>query len=217
MKSKLAIFFLGLVSIVSTATSHAATIIDWTDSGWYQDTEVHNPTNTNYIAGLCSDCGGSTFRNFFVFDTSAVAGTVTSATLRLRSGFIATDGVYNLYDVITPIASLVAGGTGLLATYEDLGSGVQFGTANLAATPAGRITIDIPLNASAIAAINASTTSFAIGGHYTSQFHAFGGTNTTEVRQLIIETAQVPVPGTVALIGLGLLGLASTKRYRSKQ
>lgn len=201
-----------LFAVGMANTAQAATIIEWADSGWYRDNGFHDPAITNYVAGLCTDCGGGTYRNFFVFDTSAVAGTVTAATLRLRSGFIATAGVYDLFDVTTPIGILIAEGFGRVQIYDDLGTGTQFGSANLPATTAGRITIDIVLNDEAVAAINASPSLFAIGGRYTSEFHAFGGTNTTEVRQLIVETGRVPTPGTVTLIGLGLLGFVGSRR-----
>jgi hypothetical protein len=203
-------FLLCILLTITATSSKAEVVLNWVDSGWYNVTGDHTPTNNNYIAGICADCSpsGTDFRNFFVFDTSSVAGQVTSAKLRLNTGFIATSGTYNLFDVTTPVATLVAGGNGQVAIYQDLGQGVSYGTTNLLTSQSEQI-IEITLNAASIAAINMSNQLFALGGSYASAgFHAFGGTNANEQRQLVLnfEPVAVPIPGTIALFGLGLLG-----------
>jgi hypothetical protein len=135
---------------------------------------------------------------------------VTAATLQINSGFVSSDGTYTVYDVTTPINELRAGGLNRLDIYQDLGSGVSYGQANLFATQnAQSVTIDIPLNAAAVAAINANRNFFALGGNYVSNgFQAFGGTDSNRRRRLILEGATVPIPGSAALLVIGLLGLA---------
>jgi hypothetical protein len=197
----------------------SATTLTWIDSGAYSERGDHNATNTNYLAGYCTDCNnglpGPSFNNFFVFDTSGVQGTVTSATLRLRSGYVPTGGLYSVFNVSTPIGTLRADHFGATGIYDDLGSGVQYGNVQISSTDVtGPALIDVLLNDDAIAAINASTGLFALGGTFASEWHAFGGTNTDERRQLILGFATaVPEPSSVALLGLGL-GLTALIRRR---
>jgi hypothetical protein len=191
-----------------------ATTITATDSGWYNDAGIHDASNQNYIAGLCSDCGGARYRNFFVFDLSSIAGSITSAILRLDTANVVSSGIYDLFDVSTPISTLMAGGSGLTGIYNDLGSGSTFGSIGLLNTQDHQL-VDITFNANGLAALNASSGLFAVGGTYTSaRYHAFGGSNEFMTRQLIIETANVPEPFTIALLALGLFGIAAVRRRR---
>jgi hypothetical protein len=214
-----------LLTIAATSAK-AEVILNALDSGWYNASGSHISTNTNYIAGICSDCTprGTDFRNFFVFDTSLIAGQVTSAKLQLSAGVIATSGIYTLFDVTTPVESLVAGGTNQLASYQDLGEGVSYGTANLLASQSGGI-VEITLNTAAIAAINMSPNLFAVGGSFASAgFQAFGNTGNgtvNQTRRLIVnfEPAAVPVPGTIVLLGLGMfgIGLSASRRLAANK
>lgn len=208
-----------LASMLCSAAQAATTTLTWVDSGSYSAAGFHNSTNTNYLAGNCVDpwCQQprqGDFRNFFVFDTAPLAGNVTSGILRLRNGFVPVGGVYSIFDVTTPINTLRAGGDGLTGIYDDLGSGVQYGSATAQSSDVvGRAFVDVVLNAQAIAAINAGNGLFAIGGSFDSTMFAFGGTNTDERRQLILQTNDVPEPSSVALCALGV-GLVAAARRR---
>jgi hypothetical protein len=198
------------------ASLAGATTITATDSGWYNDIGTHDASNQNYIAGLCSDCGGATYRNFFVFDLSSIVGSITSATLRLDTANVVSSGIYDLFDVSTPIDALTAGGSGLTGIYNDLGSGSTFGSIGLLNTQDHQL-VDIPFNVNGLAALNASSGLFAVGGRYTSAgYHAFGGSNGSLTRQLIVETANVPEPYTMALLAIGLFGITAVRRRRQQ-
>lgn len=218
---------------LSVATSQAATTLNTTDSGWYDGTGFHGPGNENYFTGLN---GGDELRSFFTFDLSMIAPTVTSATLRLYNqggsfaGYLSPDATetFSLFDVTTSIASLTAGGGGLVGTFADLGTGVSYGTKVVSAADNGTV-IEIALNAAAIAAINASAgSSFALGGALTT----IGGVSGTEavfrfsheapfVRELVLTQGStsntVPDAGSSALLVLlGFLPLAAFARRQQQ-
>jgi hypothetical protein len=208
-----------MASVLGSAQA-ATTTLTWVDSGAYTAAGAHDPANTNYIAGNCVEPWCQTvpgdFRNFVVFNTVPLAGPVTSGILRLRNGFVPVGGVYSIFDVTTSITTLLAGGTGLTGIYDDLGSGVFYGSTTVESSDVtGRAFVDVVLNAQAIAAINASNGLFALGGNFDSTMFAFGGTNTDERRQLILETNDVPEPSSVALCALGV-GLVAAARRRKQ-
>src|SRR4029079_6274681 len=134
------------------------------DSGWYNATGSHTPTNTNYLTGQFNSVDE---RSFFVFDLATVTGNIVGAELRLAnpsSGYSSPDPTETLamWDVTTPIATLTAGGSGLTAIYNDLGTGTQFGLRSVSAAD-NNTTVIIPLNPAAVTALNAQRGSqFAI-------------------------------------------------------
>ena len=85
-----AIWSLLLVCAFLAAPGSAAVVtVNATDSGWYDDTGFHDPSNINYLVG--NPVFSPSFvdhHNFFVFDLASISGTVTSAILVLNSGQI---------------------------------------------------------------------------------------------------------------------------------
>ena len=176
--------------------------LDAVDSGNYDWTGDHGSSNQNYIAGSPSN-GYYELRNFVVFDLAGVTGPVTAATLELYNpgqvpdgsdGFTSADPTetYTVYEVTTPVATLVAGGTGLTAVFDDLGAGVLFGSVEVSAADNGAI-VQVPLNPDAVAAINAAGGLWAVGGALTTitgtrHEYVFGSTNGSHVRRLVLET-----------------------------
>jgi hypothetical protein len=73
---------------------------------------------------------------------------------------------YELRAVSTPIATLVAGGTGLTGVYNDLGDGDLYGGRSILASEAYQA-INIPLNATFIAALTGGG-QIALGGQLTT-------------------------------------------------
>jgi len=223
------------LSLVQPFAAQAQIVtLNSTDRGWYTNAGEHNATNGNYVTGRQSTVQR---RNWFVFNIAA--GTqVESATLRLfnpSTGFDGSDAseTYTLYDVTTSTSLLTAshasGNSEGQTIFNDLGSGTSFGNRVYSAADNGQFTT-LTLNSAAIAAINAIGSSggqFAIGGAITTlspsttgneRVFAFTSSDPSDGNtQLTLSV--VPEPGTVALLGTGLLPLGSVllrKRRRSK-
>lgn len=209
--------FLTLLFLSSTTLGQTAIIP--TSRGWYDSTGAHNRFNMNYIVGISTDSTGThEHRNFFVFDVSSARKPILSANLTLETtGYSSPDSNenYELHDVVTQISALIAG-TGGVAAYNDLGEGTLYGGRSMAATDVGTV-INIPLNSSAIDALNDATGVFAIGGSITTLSHfpsdeAVFGFST--VGKVTLQLTTVPEPGATSLFAFGLISLPERRRRR---
>ena len=149
-----------LALVLSSAQANASVQVNATDSGWYTNVGFHYPVNQNYYAG---GEGSFDVRNFFVFNLSGIAD-VESAFLRIYTYSISGPLSYTLFDVTTNTTSLTNASAGV-AAFNDLGTGTAYSSATLLDFGNTYSFINIPLNTSAVAAINGSAGSlFAIGG-----------------------------------------------------
>src|SRR5205085_92170 len=136
----------------------------------------------NYFVGRS---GGSVFHNYFIFDLGSAPGSITAAALRLFNpsdgGSLGASDAYGVFDVSTPIATLNAGGGGV-TTYNDLGSGTQYGSATASDASPGQM-VEIVPSAAAVNDLNAASGSFAFGGARITLLSTdggiFGHTNTS--------------------------------------
>lgn len=221
--SLITVLFLSLVAILLVLTfllsqsnlAQAQTIsasqvleLDAIDSGWYTNVGYHNPDNTNYVVGDCylPQCSNLvTYRNFFVFDLSGVAGDIVSATLLIENppdGYNSNDPAetWTTFNVMTPVPTLVAGGSGLTSIYDDLGSGQTFGSAVVIST---NTLVPMVVNPVGLSALNAQIgDQFAIGGAITTldgdlnREWIFGNGNEVYVRKLLLGMA-APITMTI--------------------
>lgn len=213
---KFALAALAALGLFAALPSGAATItITAYDYGWYDNSGSHTPTNINTLSGKC--CGGKLLRDFFAFDLSGVSGTVTSATLKfytLYMGSNSTTETWELYDVTGDKSALV-GGTGGVAAYNDLGTGKMYASTTFTKATQQGSNQSIALNSLALADLTANAGGkFAVGG----LMPTFGNPDEDWVlwggaaAQLVLTTQTVPEPVSLALFGLGLLGLAAARR-----
>lgn len=189
---------------------NGSTTLGMADQGWYSQSGAHDITNQNYIVGSCTSCSDAgEFRNWFVFDIANLNSTVSSLSLRLFSFDVTlSSGNYYLNDVTTPLASLT-GGTAGLAAWNDLGTGLSYGFQFYQSATDSNQFVDIPLNGSAIAGLNA-----AIAGG-ASQW-AIGGAFATGDVPVPPGTTVIPLPPSFALMLAGLVGMRLvTRRKRS--
>jgi hypothetical protein len=163
------------------------------NQGWWSPTTINIPDNDNYFTGTYV---GAQYNDYFIFDLSLLSGPITSATLVLQDDMSPDSGTppYNLtlWDVSTPIATLNNTTGSSAAIYNDLGSGVEYGSASFGGYPNEAF---ITLDAAALAAINAQG----------SGYFAIGGT--------LSPSASVPDGGaTLSLLGMGVASLLALRR-----
>lgn len=211
---------------VGAAPCHGTVItLDAVDSGFYFANGRHNPAIENYLTGLF----GTEHRSFVLFDLSSQNGEIRSATLRLFNpevseflhGYVSPDPTetLNIYDVTTA-ASAIIGNTAGVGGFEDLGSGVLYGSKVVSAADNGFV-VEIVLNTAALADLNSAAGLFLFGGALdtltgTADQHVFGFSMADFVsdhtRQLVLDIRSVPEPSLLFATALGVLGLAWRER-----
>ena len=158
---------LNINNALAGSTPPPSTNIAATDTGWYDNSGYHIPTNTNYIVGDL----GSKYRNWMAFNLPTFTKPVTSAKLQIKAyEYSSADPseTYELRDVTTPVSTLTAGGSGLTSIYNDLGGGTIYGSRRFTGADSNQ-TVTIDLNSALVSAINAkSGQSFALGGQITT-------------------------------------------------
>jgi large repetitive protein len=195
------------LTISTTAGVFTSTGIAF-DTGWYDQTGFHGPTNRNYAAAnpaiLPDVTNGDTNHDFFAFRLGAgvITGNILSATLTAFNppgGYVGPAGgaMFDLWDVSTNIDTLVAGGSGLVGIFNDLGSGASYGSRLVSAADSNSSVV-IGISGQGLTDLQTaySTTSlFAIGGSFDA-------------------ISSVPEPGTYALMGIGFAALGWLKRRK---
>jgi hypothetical protein len=197
-----------LVEALEDRSCPDAVTLNYVDSGWWNNTGFHDSINKNYFVGQ-SARPATQYRNFFVFDLSAVPLPIIGAQLRLFNppgGYSSPDpnDTYTLFDVSTPIPTLRAFGGGQTQIFDDLGSGVSLGAQVVSNADNGHV-IPIDLNADAVSYLNAHRGGLvALGGALTTiacpaDRYLFSYTgDPTDTRQLVLDLASTAGPYVVS-------------------
>jgi hypothetical protein len=190
------------------------------DRGWYGRSGFHNAADNNYQVGVSDG-----YRNFFVFDLTGVEGQITSARLELANHATSASGhvPFALYDVETPISTLSQSQQAAAGIFQDLGTGVIYGSVDDAASMP---TVTVHLNSAFLDALNnRQSDQIALGGRLDDaqnpSAYAFTGTGSCfGGPRLILQTSpsggdvpSAPLPG-VAVAGLALLVPRALRRRR---
>jgi len=184
------------------------------NQGWWSATRSNTDSNDNHYTGVA---GSDSLRSFYTFDLSQLVGTVTNATLRIQRGDQGGNVNVKFYDVSTT-ASVVNTNSGVSsAIFDDLGTGNSYGSFQVS-DGAFNTYLSFSLNAQALTDINAATSFFTIGAMVNPNQYIFSGTGgDVTYLDLNVVPSAVPEPGTVALLGLGLLGYAASRRKAAKK
>ncbi|GCL34396.1 putative peptidase [Planktothrix agardhii CCAP 1459/11A] len=183
---------LNINNALAGSTPPPSTNIAATDTGWYDNSGSHGPSNTNYLVGDYN----FKYRNWMAFNLPTFTTPVTSAKLQIKAYQYSSADLsetYELRDVTTPVSTLTAGGSGLTSIYNDLGGGTIYGSRSFTSADSNQ-TVTIDLNSALVSAINAkSGQSFALGGQITTDGigdeYIFGSSNSlspnTDVQLLL--------------------------------
>jgi hypothetical protein len=146
---------------LSTADSVIGTTSSF-NQGWWSPTLGNSSDNDNYLAGALTVWSSTCTHSFFTFDLGATSGPFESARLLIADPGAGEGPSLNLHlwDVSTPAAALNATTGTSRPIYDDLGSGVSFGSylVDPKAMPA-----ELALDPAAVSAINAGSGYFSIG------------------------------------------------------
>jgi hypothetical protein len=152
------------LSIACCAAVRAETVsIASYDIGWYASSGHHVADNPNTLTGILSD----TYRSFYIWKIPKLAGTITSARIDFKLEYSlgangSSDQYGRLYDLKVGKRRLpyiqTDDGDGLgTKIYADIGEGQTFGKLTVPPEIFDDTWIKAKLNASAVAALNASS------------------------------------------------------------
>lgn len=212
--------------IIPTTLSAGIVTLDQVDRGWYNEYGYHYSENDNTVMHY-----GAGYNAFFMFDLSSVVDPVTSATLELEleqyywPGQTAVE--VDVYEVLTPASTVTADhvyGIEGIAIHEDLQDGLVFGSATVMGSDVGSI-VSFTLNSSAIDHINSMLGGQVVFGLHTDTTGDIydhirwseGGDVRHHQLELLTTPNAVPEPASIAIFGLGAIGLGIAARRRQQK
>jgi len=196
------------------------------NQGWWPPTIGYsNNTESDYhfVGWSTPGYSDTEVRSFFSFylDPALLANsTITGASFIIRkgeSGGDATQETIGLFDVTSPLATVMHNVSSNFPVWTDLGTGTSYGTYTFPIGGNPDENLFIPLDSAAIAAMNAQFGSyFTMGAAITSGdgFIFRQNPGALGIQALALEITPVPEPSTIALFvfALGILAFCRASR-----
>lgn len=231
-------FAVAALGFAVSATPASAQLLNASAAGQYSSAGDYAAGGTGYVTGAFE----REYRGFFVFDLPAFSTPIVSAKLDLFNfggtddvppGFYSEDATETLsfFQFGGSIPALLAGGSGLTGTFDDLGSGAHYGSTSVGAGSNGQY-VSLFLNAAFLADLNAAAGGrFAFGSALTSladpngyEF-VFGNTDLASASpavRLTLTAATTPVgavpePSSYTPFAGGVLGLLALRRRLNRR
>jgi hypothetical protein len=213
----------------TTTVADAAVItLDATQRGFITQSGATNPTNLppgsrDYLLGNCAfaSCpvtGGGEYRDFFAFTIPVFGGAVTSVQFQISTAGVDLSQSSSLTALFTSLNTITS--------FAALGTGIAYGSLTYGVADANT-TKNIALNPSAIAAILADQGgTFLIGDRTQSATEfdpaspnqlVFEHSGPDNLTRLVITTAEVPEPASLALVGFALWPLLGFRFLRRRR
>lgn len=154
----IAVALIGSTLAIATPIAKADLTLGATNRGWIRDSDfVANGSGPlmNYIVGTTA---GFDFRDWFVFDLTAVLTPIASAELLLHNPGIVSDDLFEIYQLTSTTsmpATLIAAGGGA-GVFGSLGTGTVFSTITILDPDDDGVTLSLALNAAGLAFLNAN-------------------------------------------------------------
>lgn len=218
------VIILLVLSNLLPQTGHADLItLNTDDRGIYFDDGYHIPWYTVYGIGRTYSNIGN---HFLLFDLSSITLPVISAELRLvnNHSYDSPDPyeTYTIFDVTTSLWNVQNAYGDCVATFNDLGSGVVYGSVDVPSNNA-IVTVSVLLNNDGLAALNARLGGmFIVGGAVTSldsegTYEALFSLSNPDTpidgcTQIVLTT--IPEPATGLLISLSAMVLFWQRRKK---
>ena len=203
----------GLVTIDTSSNEYRSGL---ENQGWWPPTigYSNNTDSDDHFVGWStpgfSDTEVRSFFSFYLDPALLNNSTITGASFIIRKGESGGDGVQEaigFFDVTSPLATVMHNVSSNFGVWTDLGTGMSYGTHTYATGGNPDENLVIPLNAAALAVMNAGFGSyFTMGAAITSGdgFIFRQNPGALGIQALLLETTPVPEASAIALFVLAL-------------
>ena len=185
------------------------------NQGWWGDyNDFNQDDNDNHYTGMA----GLDHRSFYTFDFSGVKGKIKRAKINLMRGGQSSDLTLRFWDVSTDAQIVNKTIFHDQSIYIDLGTGKSYGSFAVSYGTDTTDRLEFELNSKAITDMRKQSGFFTIGASVLESEHIFSRSGGNVVfLTLDVQPTRVPEPSSIALILLGVAGLAYSRHRRTSK